>query len=62
MIPGLILYGMFLELLQGMTGYRVMDGGDMLANGFGVISALVIRITPLPELCRKWERQWFDFG
>lgn len=33
----LILLGGLLEFLQGLTGYRTFDTGDMLANAIGVL-------------------------
>ena len=52
---GLIGYGILLEFLQGMTGYRFMDVYDMLANSAGVICGLLVRVTTLPEWFRKIE-------
>jgi VanZ family protein len=34
---GLILLGIALEFIQGYTGYRMFDLGDMIANAIGVI-------------------------
>lgn len=47
---GLIGYGMLLEWLQGMTGYRHAEWGDVLANGAGTIAGLVLHFTPLRQL------------
>jgi hypothetical protein len=33
---GFCLMGIVLEVLQGMSGYRMFDYGDMLANALGV--------------------------
>ena len=52
---GLIGYGILLEFLQGLTGYRFMEGYDMLANSAGVICGLLIRFTAIPEWFRKIE-------
>lgn len=52
---GLILYGVLLEILQGLTGYRMMDGMDMLANSAGVVTGLLVWLTPLPPWFRELE-------
>lgn len=36
-LSALILLGVLLEFLQGLTGYRTFDAGDMLANTIGVL-------------------------
>ena len=48
-ILGLLLYGMLIEWLQGMTGYRYAEWGDVLANGLG---CLLGTIGYLPALRR----------
>ena len=52
---GLISYGILLEFLQGMTGYRFMETYDMLANSAGVVCGLIVRFSSLPEWFRKIE-------
>jgi len=52
---GLISYGILLEFLQGMTGYRYMETYDMLANTAGIICGLIVRFSFLPEWFRKIE-------
>lgn len=54
-VPGLIMFGILLEFLQGMTGYRSMDIYDMLANSCGVIIGLLIRFSPVPIWFRQLE-------
>ena len=56
-VSGLIGYGILLEFLQGLTGYRMMDGFDMLANSAGVIGGLFIRATAIPTWFRVLEKQ-----
>jgi VanZ family protein len=56
---GLICFGVMLEILQGFTGYRMMDLQDMLANSAGVLAGLMLRLTPLPEWFRELEKRWF---
>lgn len=58
-VAGLISYGILLEYLQGLTGYRDMDVLDMLANSAGVTGGLLIRLTPVPELFRTIEHKLF---
>jgi VanZ family protein len=54
-VPGLILFGIVLEFLQGLTGYRTMDVNDMLANSVGVFLGLIVRLTPIPVWFRQLE-------
>ena len=54
-VPGLILFGVVLEFLQGMTGYRSMEALDMLANGTGVMIGLMVRFSPIPVWFRRLE-------
>jgi len=58
-VVGLISYGILLEFLQGMTGYRLMETYDMLANSAGVVCGLIVRFSFLPEWFRKIELQLF---
>lgn len=39
-VVGFIFMGILLEILQGMTGYRMFDYADMLANTLGVFLGL----------------------
>ena len=50
---GLISYGLLLEWLQGLTGYRMKDMADALANSLGVISGLVFYFSPLRGILRR---------
>lgn len=53
-IAGLIAYGMMIEWLQGMTGYRYAEWGDVIANGAGCLLGALGYLSPL--------RRWFaDF-
>jgi len=56
---GLILYGILLEFLQGLTGYRYLELADMLANSTGVLCGLLLRLTPVPVWFRWVERRLF---
>lgn len=56
---GLVIYGILLEFFQGMTGYRYMDGLDMLANSVGVVVGLLVRFTAFPEWSRMLEVRLF---
>ena len=40
-------YGLLLEYLQGMTGYRMFDPADMLANAVGAAAGLALGWQPL---------------
>lgn len=50
---GLISYGLLLEWLQGLTGYRMKDMADALANSLGVISGLGFYFSPLRGILRR---------
>lgn len=53
---GLIVLGIALEFIQGMTGYRTFDVGDMLANAIGVVAGLTLARTRL-GLALLWLEQ-----
>jgi len=53
---GLIAYGLLLEFLQGLTGYRYEDMADALANSLGVITGLGFYFSPLRDILRRFER------
>ena len=58
MAVGLIAYGILLEYLQSLTGYRYMEVYDALANNVGVIAGLLIRLTMIPEWFRRIEKKY----
>ncbi len=47
------LYGLLLEYLQGLTGYRLFDPADMLANAAGATLGLALGWRPLVERFRR---------
>jgi VanZ family protein len=51
-LAGLIAYGMLLELLQGQTGYRYAEWGDVVANSIGALAGVTFYFTPLRRLFR----------
>ena len=51
-LAALIAYGMLLELLQGQTGYRFAEWGDVLANSVGAGVGVTLFFTPLRRLSR----------
>ena len=61
-IAGLLAYGILLELLQGMTGYRYAEWGDVLANASGTLAGILLYFSPLPRLLNyvdsKLARLW----
>lgn len=56
---GLISYGILLEYLQSLTGYRMMEGYDILANSAGVICGLLVRAGTIPLRFRQIESNYF---
>ena len=58
-VPGLILFGVLIEILQGLTGYRYLEIMDMLANSLGVLVGVLVRLTPVPVWFRRLESRLF---
>lgn len=57
---GLVLLGIGLEHAQGaLTGTRMADRWDALANTLGVIAGLGTRLTPLHDLLLRVEARLF---
>lgn len=50
---GLNGYGLLMEYLQGLTGYRTADINDAIANGIGVITGLFTYFSPLRGLLQR---------
>lgn len=57
---GLILMGGTLEIMQGLTGYRMMSAYDMIANSIGVLLGLVLARTRLSMLLSNVERLFIN--
>lgn len=55
---GLILLGIILERIQGMTGYREMSMYDMFANGLGVCFGWILSGTRLSSALIYVERRF----
>ena len=51
-IVAFIAYGMIIELLQGQTGYRFAEWGDVVANSVGCFAGGTLYFTPLRRLLR----------
>ncbi len=51
-IVGLIAFGILIEGLQGMTAYRYAEWGDVVANGTGIVTGILVYFTPLPRILR----------
>ena len=58
-MPALVLFGIAIEILQGLTGYRYLESMDMLANSLGVTIGVLVRLTPVPVWFRQLERRLF---
>lgn len=52
---GLFCMGVALEYLQGATGYRHFDYGDMLRNLSGLTLGFILALTPLQNASRAVE-------
>ncbi|TCS42673.1 VanZ family protein [Reinekea marinisedimentorum] len=45
-----VLFGVLIELLQGLTGYRLFSLLDIVANSCGVLAGyLLVRFTPIKK-------------
>jgi VanZ family protein len=51
-VVALIAYGMIIEWLQGKTGYRYAEWGDVIANSVGCCIGATLYFTPLRRLLR----------
>ena len=58
---GLLVFGMLLELLQGLTGYRYSEWGDVLANGGGILTGALLYFTPLTRVLALIDRKLARF-
>lgn len=52
---GLLIYGVGIEILQGLTAYRSAELADVLANCTGIVLGLMIWKTPAPQILRRFE-------
>jgi VanZ family protein len=50
---GLIIFGILMEYLQGLTGYRYADPEDALANSMGVVFGSLFHFSPLRRVLLK---------
>ncbi len=48
-VIGLIVYGVMLELLQGMTDFRYAELADNFANASGSIIGVLLHFSPAPR-------------
>src|SRR5690606_2477913 len=53
---GLMVLGLGLDLLQGMTSSRTFDLADVAANAAGILAALVLSYRLLEGWCQRMER------
>lgn len=53
---GFVVLGIALEFAQQWTGYRVLELGDMLANGFGVAAGWWLAPPRIPGFLHVAER------
>ena len=57
-IVGLFLYGLLIEALQGISGWRTAEGADVMANIIGILFGYGLRnwISKNPRNCRSDSR------
>lgn len=53
----LLVLGIGLDLLQGLTRTRSLDWHDMVANAFGIALGLVLAFTVIGGWCQRLERR-----
>ena len=58
----LILLGVTMEILQGLSGYRMFEYADMLANSMGVLIAWLLSYSKISELLIYFERVYLKHG
>lgn len=58
LVPGLLVLGIGLEYLQLQYFHRHFDPRDMLANGAGIISGLLLAHIGLGGWCARLENWW----
>ena len=51
-VAGLVAFGIAMEGLQSLTGYRFAEWADVVANTTGVLIGTLLYLTPLPRLLR----------
>ena len=57
LIPlAMVMLGISVEILQGLTHYRYPDRMDALANGLGCLGAALLALTPVRDALLKLER------
>jgi VanZ family protein len=52
-----LVFSYGIEILQGMSRYRQFEWSDMLANGTGIFSALVLGLIFMHGWCQVFERK-----
>lgn len=57
----LVAMGVGMEFLQGLSGYRYFEYGDMLANGLGVLFGWLAALTSAGRLLVKID-QWINLA
>lgn len=56
-IVGLFLYGILIEALQYLTGYRYAEWGDVVANMLGILLGACLFFTPLVRILEFLDRK-----
>ena len=56
-LTGLILFGLLMEYLQGLTSYRLQDMNDAIANSFGVMVGISCRFSPLRGILTRVDKR-----
>ncbi len=52
--------GIGLEFIQGGSGVRQFDSGDMVANGLGALAGVLAALTPMGDAFIRFERLWHE--
>ena len=59
LVLGLAVFGVLIEVAQGVIGYRTRDAIDLVANGAGILAGMVILLLWLEGWSLKVE-SWYD--
>ena len=54
----LLVFSYLIEVLQGLSKYRSFEWQDLLANGFGIVVALLLGVWFLHTWCQKFESKF----
>lgn len=57
-VAAAVALGIGLEFIQGWSGIRQFEPGDMVANSLGALAGVLAALTPLGNAFIRFERLW----